>query len=66
MNLAQEKVESKGERLELQIKSTPSQHLESSVTRDSNSPLHLSQFKPRFLSLARVVPDIRGNLQVFE
>lgn len=35
MNLTQEKAEFEGERLELQIKSKPNQHLEFSMTRDS-------------------------------
>lgn len=37
MNLTQEKAESKGERLELLIKSKPNQHLELSMTRDRDS-----------------------------
>lgn len=66
MKVAQEKAETKGERLELQIKVKPNQHLAFSMIRDSNSRLGLSQFKPIFLSLARVVPDTEGNLRVFE
>lgn len=43
MNLTQEKAESKGERLELLIKSKLNQHLELSMTRDSKFSM---VFKP--------------------
>lgn len=63
MNLAQEKAESKEERLELQIKSKPNKHLELPVAREGKFSIVL---KPVLLPLARVVTDTRGNLREFE
>ena len=64
MNPTQEREESLGEKLELQIQSKQNQNLEFSIA--SKFSIMLKPVHAWKLSLARVVTDTRNNSRVFE
>lgn len=67
MNPTKEKVESREERFEYQIKSKPNQPLEFSMTRDNKISIVLKPVQARtFVTDESFVTDTTGNLRVFE